>query len=597
MELNEERKAVLQRLQTYSKDQLKAQGYTLFDLIGKKSKEKMFDKLIISFQRRDSSELGYHRFNFGDLVTICRSNPLKENVIEGTILDFGKHDIRVILENVFTWKDENDKTWRIDQGANTIAYTRMKAAVRTLNNGDPNHSKEDLCGTYLADVILGRTDDGQSLEDIASKPSGLFTVPYSVYKGLQMDYQKGEINESQFEAIKKCLARRFTIVHGPPGTGKTTTVVRWIKTVRQIVKFPILATAFSNVAVDNCLQACLEQGLSAVRIGSPVKVRDLLRESTLTSKLQKHKLTPTIEKEQKLLIRLSQDLKYFKGLEREDRYEQMVKQREKVNHLKQQRYMSIIDEADVICATCIGSGGDELRGIRFPIVIIDECTQSIEPGTLVPLARGSKHVVLMGDHYQLPPVVLSEKASELSKSLLERLVQEGIQPSMLRTQYRMHPMIAEFPSLYFYEGKLENGLSAKQRIPIRAFPWPQKDAPVVFINFDSPECDTNVSKTNPGEAELIVNILKMLIQDDSIRPRHIGVISMYSAQVNLIYQRVQQAGGIHSGQRFAHLEIKTVDGFQGREKECIILSTVRCNSQNNLGFLKDYRRLNVAITR
>jgi superfamily I DNA and/or RNA helicase len=241
----------------------------------------------------------------------------------------------------------------------------------------------------------------------------------------------------------------------------------------------------------------------------------------------------------------------------------------------------------VICSTCVSSGIDLLHKIEFPFVVIDECCQSLEPGCLIPIMKGSKKIILAGDPFQLDPTVLNQDSIKegLSKTLFSRLMENGIPTYLLTQQYRMHPKICEFPSKEFYDGKLLTDKSLGGINP-RCLNWPNKNIPIMFINVKSNEMDVNNSKINKKQMDVTVDVLKKILR--SYPPEDVGIISPYKSQVKLINKNIEFA---------KEVEVKSVDGFQGREKNFIIFSTVRSNKHGNIGFLSDWKRLNVAITR
>ena len=248
-----------------------------------------------------------------------------------------------------------------------------------------------------------------------------------------------------------------------------------------------------------------------------------------------------------------------------------------------------------------------------------ESTQATEPASLCALVHSSKHVILLGDHYQLPPTVVSPRARDggLGQSLFARLIDLGIEPSMLQIQYRyithihthlfiifiirMHPVISEFPSKNFYHGKIRDGIISEDRPTPSGFPWPQADSPVAFLSVVGEEYSSSdgYSKCNWEEAEVVYQVVKALKEAEEIPVAKIGIISPYNGQVQLIHDLfVNKPGaGMSRGQTYHKLNVSSVDGFQGREKEVIVFSTVRSNRSGSVGFLKDWRRLNVALTR
>jgi hypothetical protein len=258
--------------------------------------------------------------------------------------------------------------------------------------------------------------------------------------------------------------------------------------------------------------------------------------------------------------------------------------------------MKILKNAQVVCCTCIGSGGDILDSMIFERVMVDEATQATEPAVLVPLARGCRQLVLVGDHCQLPPTVLSTRAEEegLGVPLFSRMVACGVPPFMLDTQYRMHPGISMFPSDLFYGGKLKDGVSPPERRPLQGFPWPREEFPVAFIPIiDSVEIDDGVSKANEAEALEVCHAVVQLLEGGQCTVSDIAVVTPYAAQVRLIRRQLRNL--LPQGPPF--VEVSSTDGFQGREKEAVIFSAVRSNSYGAVGFVSDWRRINVSFTR
>jgi len=354
------------------------------------------------------------------------------------------------------------------------------------------------------------------------------------------------LNKSQLEALTFACTRRITLIQGPPGTGKTTTAVQIVSALVQygLVDLPMLVTADSNTAVDNLVKGIGKRGLQVVRVGRPESIREDVKQYALDGRWK--------------------DLK----------------------------------KAEVVCATCIGASGTTLDKTRFGTVLIDECTQAAESAALVPLARGCQQAILIGDQCQLPPTVLSDVAEteDLGESLFTRLVTQGVRPVLLDTQYRMHPHIAEFACAAFYNGRLQNGVSHISRKPPEGFPWPQRQMPVAFVNLErGEEKREGSSYINPAEAEKTLWALLEVCKGDVLGPEDVGLVTPYKGQVNLIKKLIRDRPGL---QKFrSGLEVESVDGFQGQEKEVIIFCAVRNNRDGKVGFLSDWRRLNVMLTR
>lgn len=261
--------------------------------------------------------------------------------------------------------------------------------------------------------------------------------------------------------------------------------------------------------------------------------------------------------------------------------------------------MKILRETQVICTTTIAAGADFLSKFQFEAVLIDEVAQATELSAMVPVVlRGAKRIVLVGDHCQLPPAVLSSEAEMrgLSLSVYSRLSQAGgIKPFLLNTQYRSHPKLAEFSSNAFYDGRLKSGVEADKRQPPKGIKWPNPDCPVAFINVDAQEEAEGDSKANSIEAQMIADIVRNVLHSKELKVSEVGVVTPYMAQVRRLRQLLRPV--LPPGADPRLLECASVDNFQGREKELIVFSAVRSNKAGNVGFLADWRRLNVMITR
>ncbi len=582
-ELEDEMKAVEERLKRWSRERLVENGVTLFDLFGRNDGWLFGERVVKMYTNGES--LPHHRFRHGDIVTLSRKTPLKEKPIEGTVLSRSRKFIRIVVNE--QPPKIRDGTWRLDRGANRVAYDRMAMALESLFM--------DENSTVLKELLYGQVRD---MEESASRPANLGGIQKRL---MAQSEQISGLNESQSEAFAKAMRCRLSLIQGPPGTGKTHTSVRILAAWSKNGAGPILAVADSNVAVDNLLEGLLEVGVRAIRLGQPVKVRESLRDATMAARMEEHHLREDVD----TLIQLNEDamrrLPSLKGKEKGLAHRDINRGWKEVRRIENQMRDDILQTAQVVCATCVGSGDLLLESRRFPLVLLDESTQATEPASLIPLTKGARHVVLVGDHQQLPPTVISRRAEDegLRQSLFERLTHLGAPSTMLRTQYRMHPVIREWPSERFYGGELEDGLDLKERPAPAGFLWPDWDAPVAFVPVDGVEGTSpdGASKQNMDEAGLAVRIVDMLLSAGDIKPHDIGMVTPYSGQVRLLNDMFDSAGGLEENDRYHGLEIKTIDGYQGREKEVIVLSTVRANDAGEIGFLRDQRRLNVAITR
>ncbi|KAL4762696.1 putative regulator of nonsense transcripts [Aspergillus foveolatus] len=373
-----------------------------------------------------------------------------------------------------------------------------------------------------------------------------------------------ELNGSQINAVKSVLQRPLSLIQGPPGTGKTVTSATIIYHLAKLNGGQVLVCAPSNVAVDQLCERIHRTGLKTVRVTAKSR-EDVESPVGFLSLHEQVRLNDSnIE-----LIKLNQLKSELGELSSQD--EKRLKQ------LTRAAEREILNNADVICCTCL----------KFRTVLIDESTQSAEPECMIPLVLGCKQVVLVGDHQQLGPVIMNKKAAKagLNQSLFERL-------------YRMHPCLSEFPSNMFYEGSLQNGITSFDRLRREVdFPWPILDSPMMFwSNLGNEEISASgTSYLNRTEAANVEKIVTRFFKA-GVQPKDIGIITPYEGQRSYIVSSMQ-ATGTFKKEHYKEIEVASVDAFQGREKDFIILSCVRSNDHQGIGFLSDPRRLNVALTR
>lgn len=396
-----------------------------------------------------------------------------------------------------------------------------------------------------------------------------------------------DLNRSQVYAVKHALQRPLSLIQGPPGTGKTVTSATIVYHLVKTGNTPVLVCAPSNIAVDQLTEKIHRTGLKVVRlcaksreaINSPVSflaLHNQIRNMENSSELQK-------------LQQLKDETGELSSSD-EKRYRTLKKACEK----------ELLEAADVICCTCVGAGDPRLIRFKFHSILIDESMQATEPECMVPVVLGAKQLVLVGDHCQLGPVVMCKKAARagLAQSLFERLVVLGIRPLRLEVQYRMHPALSKFPSNFFYEGSLQNGVySDERKMKGVDFPWPQPDKPMFFYCCQGQEeiAGSGTSYLNRTEAALVEKITTRFLKC-GVKPEQVGVITPYEGQRAYLVQYMQYNGSFHA-KLYQEIEIASVDAFQGREKDFIIMSCVRSNEHQGIGFLNDPRRLNVALTR
>ncbi len=411
-----------------------------------------------------------------------------------------------------------------------------------------------------------------------------------------------QLNVAQRDVVAWALAARdLALVHGPPGTGKTTTVVELIRrAVRRGER--VLACGPSNRAVDNLFGRLLTQGERVVRLGHPIRVLPELREHTLDMLVERHadvRVARKLVKDALALFRRAGRTTRAApepGARREMRTEAKSLLAD-ARRLEAQAVEQVLDNATVLCATTTGLDDNLLGTRQFDLAVIDEACQSTEPGCWIPLVRAGR-VVLAGDHRQLPPTVLSTNAARegFGVSLFERLADlHG--PQALRrldVQYRMHGAIMEFSSREFYDAVLKADTSVAEHV-LAGLPGVADgrltQTALEFIDTAGAGYDEELepdgeSRLNRREAQLVATRVGALL-DSGVRAADIGVITPYAAQARLLAEMIPAAES----------EIDTVDGFQGREKEAIVISLVRSNERGEIGFLSDVRRMNVAMTR
>ncbi|OCF74278.1 hypothetical protein I204_04648 [Kwoniella mangroviensis CBS 8886] len=422
------------------------------------------------------------------------------------------------------------------------------------------------------------------------------------------------LNESQMRAIAMMLSERLSLVQGPPGTGKTRVIIETIKLLKKHwqIPHPILVTAHTNVAVDNLLSGLRAHDIKALRFGAINRIPEGYSEWTLDRMIGQHPSWWSLEMARKEKDTLLEKKLTLKDAEDDAR---LTKVGQKIWVRRQAIMREVLLDADVICTTCLSATSRALQGIDFPIVFLDEASMATEPLSLVPLTKGSSHVAIIGDHKQLPPVILSPEAlaGGLATSLFERLIHEGNIPSiMLDTQYRMHSTLSSFPSKTFYSNLLKNGTPASQRLPpdteflVRDSQTGRRRN-ITFLNHDHPESPISKSLANYGDAEYACDVIAdLMYKNPTLKGSDIGIITPYISQLRLLSNHLSDSQrldafrdllGEDRARELEDIEIKTVDGFEGREKEVIIFSAVRCNDAGWIGFLGDWRRVNVAMTR
>lgn len=407
------------------------------------------------------------------------------------------------------------------------------------------------------------------------------------------------LNRTQEEAVNKVLhAKDVAIVHGPPGTGKTTTLVEAVyETLHR--ENQVMVCAQSNMAVDWICEKLVDRGVNVLRIGNPSRVNDKMLSFTYERRFESHPDYPQLWSIRKAVRELYS--RNRKGADREALRQKINSLKDRATELEIRINESLFAEARVIASTLVGSANRLLMGQKFGTLFIDEAAQALEPACWIAIRKADR-VVLAGDHCQLPPTVKAPEAlrAGLGNTLMQAIVRNKPETvSLLKLQYRMNDEIMHFSSEWFYGGMLQSAPEVKYR-SILDF-----DTPIEWINTEGMECNEefvgeNYGRINKQEAELSICQLKDYItkigRERFLEERiDIGLISPYKAQVQYL-RRLVRNDAFFKPYRQA-ITINTVDGFQGQERDVILISLVRANEEGQIGFLNDLRRMNVAITR
>ncbi len=577
--------AEIKRLNGFKRE---AKGRALINMVCQRNPKLEADS-IFRFVKKSGDKFPHNEFSTGTNVLISKNeynaNPL-DNYLNGVIKSKSAIYMDVYVDNQSSMIYHKDL--RIDLFVNDTTFKAQKE---------------------ILDGMKGWSFERGDMREII-----LHNKKPKLGSPEKADYYDLNLNPSQKLAVDYSLREKdFYLIQGPPGTGKTKTS---IEIIRQHLKRKktILVAADSNMAVDNIMLGLLKS-VEVIRIGDSPKIMDEIQEHTLTEMIKKNfkysivargmeQISKFREEQRNCIIpnrKNSKGISYFQikkmaehnqagfGLNRDKiqsmskwiKAQERIKEiRFKVDKLKEQIIKDCIKGASVICTTNTNANSRFLDGIVFDLVLIDEAGQSTEPSCLIPISKAKK-IILVGDHKQLPPTILSPEAQDLSVSLFERMMTNS-RYTLLDTQYRMHPLINEFPSGEFYNGELKaasNTLTHELDDPIF-----HKN--LIFIESLGKEMIHKgaTSFCNNDEVELVFNLV-LEYKKKGMEIGDLGIISPYNEQVKKLKDRLP------------FVEVNSIDGFQGREKKIIIMSLVRSNDKGNIGFLKDLRRFNVALTR
>ena len=572
MEGEAERLRLTQRRKVQSSEAAERTGETLLDLVIRSHTTGLGGRYLITLSKRRSPDrLPWHRFKVGSPILLSGSSDDDGETLQGVVSARRNDTLEVAVDD---WP--SGERFRMDLSPDEISRKRQASALQLAANASGRLGQ-------LRDMLMGEREP-----TFQARPR----IPAEISQRL---------NPSQHQAIRHALAANdLAIIHGPPGTGKTTTVV---EVIRLLVARGerVLACAPSNTAVDNLLERLLAIGEPAIRLGHPARVSEDLRQHSLDVLVGRHESMMIVHQMMREAEQIERKAtKYTRGRPAPGfRGQQRQEARELKRHariLEKQAINDLLQDARVICATTTFDDSI-LDDLRFDVLVIDEACQSVEPGCWVPLKKANR-LILAGDHLQLPPTILSDEARKqgFAVSMMERLVNHygDDVTRQLTVQYRMHEDIMAFSSQHFYENTLIADESVRRHVLSdlpRFRSELMNDDPLTFIDTAGTGWQEEIepdgmSKRNPQEGELVLKQVNALCEA-GLRPSDIAVIAPYAAQVRWLREHAV----------FDQLEIDTVDGFQGREKEAVVMSLVRSNEIGEIGFLSDARRMNVALTR
>lgn len=577
----------LQTEYEYEKEQFKQQtelmglgrkikrGMCWFPLHIGRSYYNALNQLVIEVERQEDKEIE-HVFEYGRPVCFfTQDSPGKLNYLNftATVSYVDEDRMVVVLPGTEALASlQTDKTLGVQLYFDETSYRLMFEALKQVIGAKNNRLAE------LRDIFHGKQP----------------TSSYS-FQPIRFPW----LNQTQEEAVNKVLhAKDVAIVHGPPGTGKTTTLVEAIyETLHR--ESQVLVCAQSNMAVDWISEKLTDRGVNVLRIGNPSRVNDKMLSFTYERRFESHPDYPQLWSLRKAIRELYSQNR--KGANRESMHQKINALKDRATELEIRINETLFSEARVIACTLVSSANRLLTGKKFGTLFIDEAAQALEAACWIPIRKADR-VVLAGDHFQLPPTVKSPQA--LREGLGDTLMQAiaNNQPdavSLLKLQYRMNDEIMRFPSEWFYGGMLQSAPEVKYR-SILDF-----DTPITWVNTEEMDCNEefigeSYGRINKPEAELTISQLKEYItkigRERFLGERiDVGVISPYKAQVQYLRQLIKKDAFFKPYRQL--ITVNTVDGFQGQERDVILISLVRANEKGEIGFLGDLRRMNVAITR
>jgi len=581
IEREEDRQSYLQLTQSSSITTRRENGLTWYPIAIRDTELGRGDYLTVEVERTTHQDLS-HQFRSGVSAVLFSNHDPKQDNIEGTVSFQSGNRMKIALRTDELPEWSRDGKLGVDLLFDDNSYDEMQNALKQAGTRYEKNEEDRVIRILTGDKPATFRDD---------------LAPISI----------PSLNASQQAAVNRILAaNEVAVVHGPPGTGKTTTLVQAIKAIIQQERQQVLVVAPSNTAVDLLSEKLSDQGLNVLRVGNPARVSDRLLSLTLDSKMAEHNGMKDIKRLKKQASEF-RDMahKYKRNFGKAERDQRKALFDEARNIMKQventEQYIieDLLNKAQVITATLVGANNYLVRQQKYKTVVIDEAGQALEPACWIPILKAQK-VVLAGDHFQLPPTIKSNEAAQkgLSTTLLEKCV--ALHPeavTLLEEQYRMHEMIMGYSSAVFYENRLQAHASVAQHLLFA------NDTPISFVDtagcgFD--EKNEGTSITNPEEAAFLFKHLRQLAADLSAHytPDNfpsIAIISPYRQQVQILKELLPHSTAL---QLYSHkISVNTIDSFQGQERDIVYISMARSNTEGKIGFLSDIRRMNVAMTR
>ncbi|MBD2753242.1 AAA domain-containing protein [Spirosoma validum] len=580
IEREEDRTQYRRLTETTSVAERRANGLTWYPIAIRGSEIGRGDYLTVEIERTTHQDIP-HQIRFGMPAVLFSNHDPKTDRVEGTISYQGGNRAKITLRTDELPDWSRDGKLGVEVLFDDNSYNEMEQALKTASTLSEKPDKR------ITNILTGE-----------KSPTFHTEVPRLFLP---------KLNPSQLAAVEKIVsANELAIVHGPPGTGKTTTLVQAIKTLIKQDNRKILVVAPSNTAVDLLSEKLHEEGLNVLRVGNPARVSERLMALTLDYKVGEHpymKEAKKLKKQANEFRNMAHKYKRnFGKAERDQRkalFDEAHRIMKDVANSEQYVIDDLIAKAQVITATLVGANHYTVRNLTYHTVVIDEAGQALEPACWIPILKAQK-VVLAGDHCQLPPTIKSPEAARkgLSTTLLEKCVTlhpEAV--TLLNEQYRMHEHIMGYSSQVFYENKV------KAHASVAGHSLFEGDTSLAFVDTAGCGFDEKLdgtSSTNPEEAALLMKHLAQLATDLATRYAKqdfptIAVISPYKQQINILNEQLLNTPELQEYKD--KISVNTIDSFQGQERDIVYISMVRSNTEGDIGFLSDIRRMNVAMTR